>query len=419
MSLNKPVKSYFDQLEIDSRETVLTMHPLLLIAIALGSIIGHGYFWMAIVNRLHGWNGPRRLIDVVTLACCIGFALLPLVVAREWWTVGADFLSTVSNTPLTSFIRGYFLLCCFIGYGNLLARLVGIHREDDLTILVDKQRELVVPEQPFHHCQFVGIYPRLLGAIPLNEALQLAVDTKRLYVPRLPDKLSGLRIIHISDLHITGRIGPEWFNFVADQVDRLSGDVIALTGDIIENEACRHWLLESMGRLRASCGVYFILGNHDHFIDASRTVAELREAGLIYVGSTWQEATWNNTPVLIAGNESPWASNQPSLPIRSEPNPFRLCLMHTPDQIEWAHRAGVDLALAGHTHGGQVCFPLLGAVAAPSLYGTRFACGTFRQGNTVMHVTRGISGETPLRWNCPPEIAVLELVSDVSGLPSR
>ena len=93
--------------------------------------------------------------------------------------------------------------------------------------------------------------------------------------------------------------------------------------------------------------------------------------------------------------------------------------MHTPDQFDWAVNHGVDLALAGHTHGGQVCFPLLGAVASPSLYGTRFAGGTFRQGDTVMHVTRGISGETPLRWNCPPEIAVLELVCEGKGLPTR
>ncbi|TWU25757.1 metallophosphoesterase [Bythopirellula polymerisocia] len=391
------------------------MLPLVLIVLALGSLIGHGYFWVAIVNRLHGWNGPRRLIDFLTLLCCIAFILLPLVVVEEWWTQGASFLSTGSDHPVETAGGVYLLLCFFIGLGNLLALVLGYHPEDDPTILVHKQREFVTPEKPFEHHQFLGIYPRLLGAIPLNESLKLAIDTKRLSIPRLPEKLAGLRIAHISDLHLTGRIGPEWFSFVANEVNGLSADVIAITGDLIENEACRGWLRESMGRLKARYGVYFILGNHDFFIDGKRTVAELRDAGLIYVGCDCLRTQWNDTSVAVSGDEYPWADDHPPA---SESPSFRLCLMHTPDQFDWAVQTGVDLALAGHTHGGQVCFPLLGAVAAPSLYGTRYACGTFRKGDTVMHVTRGISGETPLRWNCPPEIAVLELVSGGTNLPN-
>jgi predicted MPP superfamily phosphohydrolase len=72
-------------------------------------------------------------------------------------------------------------------------------------------------------------------------------------------------------------------------------------------------------------------------------------------------------------------------------------------------RADADLALAGHTHGGQIQFPILGSIMSPSLHGTRYACGVFRRGDTVLHVSRGVSGETPLRWRCPPEIALLEL----------
>ena len=65
--------------------------------------------------------------------------------------------------------------------------------------------------------------------------------------------------------------------------------------------------------------------------------------------------------------------------------------------------------LAGHNHGGQVRLPLVGAILAPSLSGTRYACGTFRRGNTVLHVSRGTGSLTPFRWNCPPEIALLVL----------
>ena len=83
--------------------------------------------------------------------------------------------------------------------------------------------------------------------------------------------------------------------------------------------------------------------------------------------------------------------------------------MHSPDQIAWARDHDADLVLAGHTHGGQICFPILGAVACPSIHGTRYTDGVYREGTTVLHVNRGLSGRTLLRWLCPPEISLLEL----------
>ena len=90
---------------------------------------------------------------------------------------------------------------------------------------------------------------------------------------------------------------------------------------------------------------------------------------------------------------------------------LRVVLAHTPDQYAWSRQADADLMLAGHTHGGQVQLPWLGVIASPSLYGSRYACGVFRSGPTVMHVTRGVGGERPVRWRCPPEAALLELVT--------
>jgi predicted MPP superfamily phosphohydrolase len=88
---------------------------------------------------------------------------------------------------------------------------------------------------------------------------------------------------------------------------------------------------------------------------------------------------------------------------------LRVLLAHAPDQIDWAQRHQFDLMLAGHTHGGQIRLPLLGAIVAPSRLGTKFSAGTFYMEPTVMHVSRGVSGLTPLRWNCPPEITRLVL----------
>jgi predicted MPP superfamily phosphohydrolase len=94
---------------------------------------------------------------------------------------------------------------------------------------------------------------------------------------------------------------------------------------------------------------------------------------------------------------------------------FRLCLSHTPDHITWARRHEVDLMLSGHVHGGQVRLPLIGPVVVPSLYGRRFDSGTFHLPPTVLHVSRGLSSEQPLRYNCRPEVTKLVLRRAANG----
>jgi predicted MPP superfamily phosphohydrolase len=260
---------------------------------------------------------------------------------------------------------------------------------------------------------FHGAYPKLLARVPGNQSLQLCVDHKQIALPRLHPSHAGLRIAHISDFHMTGRLDRAWFDMVVREINRLEADVIAITGDIVENEVCLPWLAETLCQLEARLGIYFILGNHDKFVDTTRTRDILTEASHICLSGRWLQAEWNSAPVVLAGNERPWLAelgdlkNAPSR--RADNLPLRLLLMHTPDQIDWARRHDADLVLAGHTHGGQICFPILGAVACPSIHGTRYTDGVYREGTTIMHVTRGLSGKRPLRWLCPPEIALLEL----------
>jgi predicted MPP superfamily phosphohydrolase len=117
--------------------------------------------------------------------------------------------------------------------------------------------------------------------------------------------------------------------------------------------------------------------------------------------------------LLLAGNELPWhrpAAAMETAPPRGQDNsPVRVLLSHTPDQLEWARRWDFDLMLAGHTHGGQVRLPLIGPLFVPSRIEVRYSAGVFHEPPLVLHVTRGVSGKTPLRINCPPEIDKLTL----------
>ena len=72
--------------------------------------------------------------------------------------------------------------------------------------------------------------------------------------------------------------------------------------------------------------------------------------------------------------------------------------------IAWARQHGIDLMLSGHVHGGQIRLPLVGSIFVPSWYGSKYDCGTFYEAPTVMHVSRGLAGQHPLRFFCKPEV---------------
>ncbi len=150
-------------------------------------------------------------------------------------------------------------------------------------------------------------------------------------------------------------------------------------------------------------------------VDGDRLRGVLRDQGLVDLGGRWIEVEVRGRPIVLAGNELPWlapAADMTRCPKRdADGGPLRIVLSHSPDQISWAQAQDADLLLAGHTHGGQIRLPLIGPILAPSRVGVKYASGVFYAAPTIMHVTRGVSGELPIRLNCPPEMAHLILRS--------
>src|SRR5207237_8961353 len=100
----------------------------------------------------------------------------------------------------------------------------------------------------------------------------------------------------------------------------------------------------------------------------------------------------------------------PSIPQSAIRNPqFSVLLSHTPDQLPFARRHDFDLMLAGHNQGGQIRLPYLGALITPSFYGSRYAGDLYFADPTLLHVSRGLAGIHPIRFNCPPEVPLLIL----------
>ncbi len=202
--------------------------------------------------------------------------------------------------------------------------------------------------------------PRFLSRLPGNQVLNIHVQEKQIVVPRLAPAHDGLRISHLTDLHMSGRLTQSFFEHVVEAVNDTQPDLVAITGDIVEGDRFLSWLPPTLGRLKARYGVYYILGNHDRRSTESRIKTVLKESGLIHVGDNWREVVVNGSPLIIAGNELPWykpAADLSSCKHKGS-SPTRILLAHSPDQFKWAQQNDVDLMLAGHLHGGQIRLPV-------------------------------------------------------------
>jgi len=185
-------------------------------------------------------------------------------------------------------------------------------------------------------------------------------------------------------------------------------DILAITGDLVDTDKHHRWLLPLMYDLQWKEAAFAILGNHDVWHKPERVRRRLRKRGINVLGNGWQLAQIRGEPILAIGHEGPWFRPAPELR-ECPPQTFRLCLSHTPDNIRWAQRHGIDLMLSGHNHGGQIRLPLFGSLFVPSWHSRRFDCGLFWQPPTLLYVSRGLAGKEPLRYNCRPEITRLML----------
>jgi predicted MPP superfamily phosphohydrolase len=220
--------------------------------------------------------------------------------------------------------------------------------------------------------------------------------------------------LHLTDLHFHGSPDRSYYRAILDRCAAWMPDIVAITGDVADSAIHHRWIVPLLGRLRWRIACFAILGNHDHRHDVAVIRRRMRRLGMKVPENSWMQVEVRGEPMVVIGHEGPWLAPAPDLSA-CPAGPFRLCLSHTPDNIRWAQRNGIDLVLAGHVHGGQIRFPLVGSMLVPSVHGRRYDCGTFAEGATIMHVSRGVSGEHPVRYNCLPEVTLITLRSGKGG----
>ncbi|MBU2610002.1 MAG: metallophosphoesterase [Chloroflexi bacterium] len=248
-------------------------------------------------------------------------------------------------------------------------------------------------------------------------------------LPGLPEPLDGFAIAQLSDLHLGPYVSVEDVRRSVEIANDLGADLIVLTGDFVYGSAgysvaCAR----ELASLQARYGVYAVLGNHDNWTDADQVAGNLAGAGIVVLRNERRPLDVNGTRLWLVGIEDTgyvgffgdfgdframWQEAGDALATLLEGIPAdepRLLLVHNPDFTEMLPEGRIDLVLSGHTHGGQVRLPFVGAPVVPSCFGQKYASGLVQGPGRLVYVNRGIGTiGLPVRFNCRPEVTLLQL----------
>jgi predicted MPP superfamily phosphohydrolase len=370
----------------------------------VGACMGHAALLVFLLSRWYALPLPRKMLSGFRAFVAVAVVGGPL---WFWAVFGFDLVQAWRSGPV---LAVYLLMCWIIGFmvvpGLTLYRLL---RKRPQALLSNHTRTLDVAKNLGYKPIGRGKY-RHLARLPWNEIFQVDFSERTLRIPNLPSVWDGLTILHLSDLHLAASPDRIFYQKVMDECRAWEPDLVALTGDFVDSDYHRRWIVPLLGRLRWRIAAFAVLGNHDYWHEPPLIRRRLRRLNIHVLANTWKQIEVRGLPMVVIGHEGPWFRPSPDLS-NCPSDAFRVCLSHTPDNIGWARANNVRLMLSGHNHGGQIRLPLLGSIFVPSLYGRRYDCGPFEEPPTLLHVSRGLSGKQPLRFHCRPEVAKLVLRS--------
>jgi len=260
-----------------------------------------------------------------------------------------------------------------------------------------------------------------LGYSLLVEPGWLDVVEVTLKLPRLASSFSGFRIVQISDLHFGGWMNRNRLQRVVRAVLAQEPHLVVITGDFLIghewNETLRSGLaelVEEMSVLTEKHTTLAVLGNHDYWTNASAVRAALSACGIVELSNEVYSLSHESDQLHIAGVDDVW-EEQDQLDIVLDKLPqagAAILLAHEPDYADRSAGTGrFDLQLSGHSHGGQVVIPFVGAPILPYL-GRKYPSGLYRVGPMWQYTNRGVGmARLKVRFNCRPEITLFTLES--------
>jgi len=257
----------------------------------------------------------------------------------------------------------------------------------------------------------------------LYERTEIETTFQRINLGRLPKAFDGLRVAQLSDLHIGPFMPAEDICRCVAMVNQLKPDWVALTGDFITWDAnTQAAAVEALSGLKAPMGIWGCLGNHEHWTHVEDSITRLFAAHGVRIlrqQNALIESGGERLNLIGVDYQTRAQYGPPSEHFVSEylegvaplmlPDTVNLLLSHNPNTFDRAAELGIDLSLAGHTHGGQVTLDFVSPDLSPSRLITSYVRGWFQKGQSQLYVNRGIGTiGFPVRFDSPPEITLYE-----------
>ena len=413
-------------------------------------------FWYRALWRVTGHWGRTTLRVGVRLLYLAGLLLIIITIGDNLRQDHGRMLP--AHSPITSF-AGLWFASALLGFVAIKA----VHAIEWLWRRFRKPVPQQVPKLPAHHLDLEDIVPDpsrrtffrtasvVAGAAPFLSVMygfaaeRLRYELRRVEIPvnNLPPELDGMSIVQLSDIHMSAYMTHASVRRAVDMANEVGADLAVVTGDLITGlHDSLHDCVEEVRRLHAPLGVYGCNGNHEIYARAEdlaetlymqagmkllrreNSVIQYKGASLNLIGVDYQR---ERTP---SGRKQQVLANLEPLVRRDMPN---ILLSHNPNTFNRAAELGIELSLAGHTHGGQVQVEILDVSLSPARFITDYIAGLYhrpllmpdqpkRMGETIklmphapnglaaLYVNRGIGTVgAPVRLGAPPEITHIVL----------
>ncbi len=408
-----------------------------------------------------------KFSDLIPFLIFLTFAVLMIFVQRFWFLGAWHWIATVSRPAIRILLQiawfGALFLLVATFFDSALGRIFSRH-EMGKWIMAGARIWLFASLVAFLLVKFVGVVgwgaarfsssanagvdparrnffryaAYLAGGLPFVAAaygfaaVRLNFQVERVDVPisDLPKGLDGLRIVQLSDIHIGEFMPRDQVRRAVEIANSLGADLAVITGDFISGrydplEDC----IAELSQLRAPLGRWGCNGNHEIYAQAEDAAQELfRRHGMKLlrqenVELQWQGHAFNLIGVdyqrdsMTRGPHGVMLNGVENLMRRDVPN---ILLSHNPNSFHRAAELGIDLSLAGHTHGGQVKVEIVDHSISPARLITDFVAGLYQlpmNGGSngkkaALYVNRGLGTfGMPVRLGVPPEITLLTLRS--------
>lgn len=243
------------------------------------------------------------------------------------------------------------------------------------------------------------------------------LEIKHLYIshPLIPNGFNGIKMAQFSDTHLGFQFQLNDLQAIVEKINQLDPDIVLFTGDLMDapNEYKEQDKIPSvLNQLKAPLGKFSIYGNHDHGGYGSEIYREIMEkSNFTMLQNEWAKVSLLSTEEIYLAGVDDAALGKPDFKKATSGIPkgvFTIMLSHAPDLADTASAYDIPYQISGHSHGGQVQIPFVGALVTPP-YGQKYIDGTYEIDSLTLHVNRGLgTTRLPYRFLSRPELTIYE-----------